>query len=538
MQEVVVKLNRAAIASIDGFKCVNCGKCEEKCPVGAIQEHQKTVCHLCPDCSEMKALTVGEMEEMQKESCTLACPLGISPQGYINLLKAGKEKEAFELIYEKNPLPSVCGGICHHPCEQACKRGQLVDTPMKIRGLKRYLGEKYLDYDPGKYPVLYDEEIAVIGAGPAGLTAAHILSKRGYKVTVFDDSSEAGGMLLRGIPEFRLDKDVVRKEVKRLEKCGIRFVLGGKVSPETIKNDFDKIIVATGKPVSKGLKIENNVCKGVWNAMNFMTLVNSGQKVDVKGDVVVIGGGAVAMDTARTALRLGAKSATAICLESADKMPAHAWEIEEAVEEGVKIIPSVSPVRFEAYRGAAPHKLTGVTYTAIENLNLKQFSFDRVGEEITIAADMAIIATGQNDEKQYTAAEGVILAGDVAGGPCSVIDAMASGRKAAIEVDTALRGRELKDYQVKRTVLPGEAKYRVYPAVRRKSDFPEIETISDRSGFDVVEKTMTDDHATLETYRCLQCGYRKVDPDKCIGCGTCSQACPKGDVIRMVPAED
>ncbi|MDO5426048.1 MAG: FAD-dependent oxidoreductase [Eubacteriales bacterium] len=538
MSEVTLKTERLSVAQIDGYHCVNCGTCEEYCPANAISERQKTVCHLCPDCTEMKALNVSEMEEMRTESCTLACPLGISPQGYINLLKAGKEKEAYELILDKNPLPSICGSICHHPCEEMCKRGKLVDKPMKIRGLKRYLGEKYLDTPLKKYPVLYQEEVAVIGAGPAGLTAAHTLAKKGYPVTVFEEASEAGGMLLRAIPDFRLDKNTAVKEIARLEEAGIRFEFGSKVRPSDIRKDFDKIIVATGNSVSKGLPIPNSVCKGVTTALDFMSKVNGGMDVKLHGNVVVIGGGSVAMDTARAAIRLGAEHVTVLCLESAASMPAHPWEVEEAKEEGIEILTSVSPVKFAAYEDAAPHRLTGVLYTKIENLDLKTLSFDRVGEEINLAADFAIIATGQKPQPQYLSDEDVILAGDVAGGPCSVIDAMASGRKAALLADVQLRGRETKEYQVERQVSEGDPKYRVYPATRMKLDFPETVKIHDVSSFEVTEQCLTDDEALLETYRCLQCGYREVDPSKCLGCGVCSKVCPKGDVIRFVSVEE
>lgn len=538
MKEVTLKTERLSVAQIDGYQCVNCGTCEEYCPAGAISERQKTVCHLCPDCTEMKALNVPEMEKMRTESCTLACPLGISPQGYINLLKAGKEKEAYELILDKNPLPSICGSICHHPCEDVCKRGKLVDEPMKIRGLKRYLGEKYLDTPLKKYPLIYQEEVAVIGAGPAGLTAAHTLAKKGYQVTVFEESSEAGGMLIRAIPDFRLDKETAAKEIERLEEAGIRFEFGSKVRPSDIRNEYDKIIVATGNAVSKGLPIQNSVCKGVTTALDFMTKVNGGSEVKLSGDVIVIGGGSVAMDTARTAIRLGAEHVTVLCLESAMTMPAHAWEVEEAKEEGIEIIDSASPVKFEAYEDAAPHRLTGVLYTRIDNLDLKTFSFDRVGEEIHIAADYAIIATGQKAQSQYLNDSDVILAGDVAGGPCSVIDAMASGRKAAIQADMQLRGREVKEYQVDRKVEEGDPKYRVYPATRMKLDFPEIEKNHDIHSFEMTEKCLTDDEALLETYRCLQCGYREVNTKKCLGCGVCSKVCPKGDVIRFISVSE
>lgn len=538
MSEVTIKQERLSVANIDGYRCVNCGTCEEYCPVHAISERQKTVCHLCPDCTEMKALNVNEMQDMQKEACTLACPLGISPQGYIGLLKAGKVREAYQIIWQKNPLPAVCGYICTHPCEDTCKRGKLVDAPMNIRGLKRYLGEAFLDEPVIPYPVKYQEEIAVIGAGPAGLSAAHTLSQKGYRVTVFDQAAEAGGMLLRGIPDFRIDKNVVRKEIKRLEDAGITFVLGAKVRPEELKDKFDKIVLATGVPVSKNPRVENWRSKNVLLALNFMQDVNAGKAVKMYGNVVVIGGGSVAVDCARTATRLGASSVTMLCLESGDAVPAPVWDLKEAEEEGVQRIEGAATVRYEEYRGALPHRLTGVTYTAIENLDTKTFTFGRVGDEITIPADFVIVATGSQTEPQYQAGADV-LAGDVAAGrSTNVTDALASGRAAAIQIDRELRGREVREYEVDRQVTAGDPKYRVYPAVRRKDDFPGMEKAGDHTTFEVIEKGFDADGALLETYRCLQCGYRVVDTSKCIGCGVCSKVCPKGDVITMTAAPE
>ena len=202
-------IDRTAIAQIDPSKCVNCGTCRDICPTEAIEELQRTVCRLCPTCTDRPAMTMDENDNFSTaHACTTECPLGISPQGYVNLTRLGQYEDAYKLIWKKNPLPAVCGRICHHPCEQGCKRGTLVDEPIAIRGIKRFLSD-HVDYIPPKYPRIYDEEIAVIGAGPAGLTAAHYLSLAGYRVTVFDSEPAAGGMLISGIPKFSLPRDVV-----------------------------------------------------------------------------------------------------------------------------------------------------------------------------------------------------------------------------------------------------------------------------------------------------------------------------------------
>lgn len=543
-KKVTIKVEKQAVAFIDGNQCTNCGKCEDYCPIQAISEKQKEICHMCPDCTEIKAITVDEIQAMQREACTLACPLGISPQGYIALFKAGKEREAFDCIWDKNPLPAVCGYICHHPCETACKRGKLVDRPMEIRALKRFLGEKFLDYQPMPYPLIHEERIAVIGAGPAGLTAAHWLAKKGYDVTVFEESGEAGGMLLRGIPAFRLDKDVVRKEIARLEEAGLKIERNVKAGKEpsftALLEQFDRVIVASGTQVSKKLPIDGWRTEQVLYAVNLMEKVNSGQTVKLHGNVVVVGGGSVAVDTARTAKRLGAEKVTMICLEGCDTIPAHPWELAEAQEEGIDVLMDVSPQRFLGHTA----RLEGVEVVKIKNLDFScGLAFDCIkGTEQVLPADFCIVAVGQASNLDIPDDPRILKAGDVASGKCSVIDAMASGREAAIKIDNELRGREYVEYQVERTVDAGDRSYKVYPAVRRKLQFAALtrKDVALRAGnFDLVETGLTTEDALLETYRCLECGYKFVDPDKCIGCGVCLKICPKGDVITMkaVPQE-
>ncbi|MCL1895205.1 MAG: FAD-dependent oxidoreductase [Clostridiales bacterium] len=549
-----VVLDVQSVAAINSGRCVNCGECRDICPVGAISEQQRVICRLCPTCTDKPAMLYDDMEALAtKESCTSACPLGISPQGYINLVAAGREREAFQHIWDRNPLISICGRICHHPCEQACKRGTLVDEPMSIRGVKRYLGDAFEGYECESYPVIYEEEIAVIGAGPAGLMAAHKLALYGYRVTVFEKDPAAGGMLNNGVPKFRIPRDVITRDIGRLEKAGITFRFGVNISPNQIgqlKKDFDIIIIAAGTPYSKELKIEGWRNEGVYTALNFMDRVNAdetirshcGQQFAEKGDVVVIGGGNVALDCARTALRLGAKSVTAVCLESGADVPCHDWEREEAEEEGVVLLEGWAPKEFKGVLNL----LQGVELEKVAEFTRSEdgvIAFTtNPSETRSLPADCVIVAIGQAAAGMWKGCESddaFLFAGDISGADCSVVDAMASGRLAAQKADEALRGFRRKEGPQGLSCAPVEEK--VYLANRLKVARPAMPIVpadERAANFDEVELDYSKDIIDVEVKRCLKCGYQKIDASLCIGCGVCATVCPKGDVISMVSYEE
>ncbi|MGN1183448.1 MAG: FAD-dependent oxidoreductase, partial [Faecalibacillus sp.] len=480
------------------------------------------------------------------------CPLGISPQGYLGLTKIGKYQEAYDLIWKKNPLLSVCARVCHHPCELGCKRGILVDEPIKIREIKRYLSEK-VDYNPKPYVTIYDEKVAVIGAGPAGLTCGHYLSLLGYDVTIYEESTEAGGMLTKGIPEFRLDRDVVRKEIQKLENAGLQIQLGTKINQnniEELKTEYDAIVVAAGTPRSKELYIEGWRLAGVMTAMDFMERINNKQNMRrhlgqlfpfVNGDAVIIGGGSVAVDCARTALRVGAKNVTVVCLEQGSEVPAHQWEIDEAKEEGIQFIEGYSPVEFTCELFPT---LTGVNFEKVKSMSKNEngqliVETDK-NETLHVSCQWVVQAIGQNKESLWNDIneDGIFFAGDISSNKCSVVDAMASGKNIAYEVDSSLRGRQLKiSKQGTERLQPAPVGEKLFPYNFRKVLRPETPKlkVEDRiHHFAEVEKTLNDEEAFIETDSCLGCGYSGVDTSKCLGCGLCQQLCPKGDVITMV----
>lgn len=420
-------------ASIDPARCVNCGTCREACPEDAIEEMQRPICHTCPLCTDKPTLSPQAVDQTATAcSCTTACPLHISPQGYIGLVKAGMPEAAFELIWNKNPLPSVCGSVCHHPCEDACKRGILVDFPMQIRALKKYLSVNE-DVPVKRYPSIYDETIAVVGAGPSGLTAAHYLSQMGYKVTVFEQSGEVGGMLRQGIPAFRLDRTMIDRDVRRMTDAGLEIRLNERVdraAVERLRNSYDVVVAAAGNPVSKELHLDGWRLAGVMPALSFMRQVNHGYDVERHlgqifkykgGEAVVIGGGSVAMDAARTAVREGASKVTVVSLESGDQLPAHPWEIEEAKEEGITLPEGYSPVEFlsDVYP-----TLTGVKFAKVAKFEKDadgriHFETDP-SDTMVLKADWAIQAIGQAPDEFWGAYRGerdVVFTGDMAGGP-------------------------------------------------------------------------------------------------------------------------
>lgn len=555
---------RGAVAFVDSEICFNCGVCRRACPTEAIGENQRDICRLCPDCTPKSKMFPEESKEYAtKHACSLGCPLGTVPEGYVRAVADGKFDTAYDLLSELNPLPVVCSMICHHPCQTECKRGLLIDEPVAIRALKRFITSK-VPAKTKRYDRKYDLKVAVIGAGPAGLTAAADLAEKGYRVKIFEAGPAPGGMLRRGIPSFRIDRETMDAEIDSLLKAGIEIeynCLVGKnpTIDSLLAEKYAAVLIAVGAGKGAMLPIPGIEAEKVYDAVSFMRRINARQPVIVGKKAVVLGGGSVAMDTARTLRRMGLE-VTCACIENGECVPAPAWEVKEAKEEGVEIIEAACPSRIVTelfnVRGVELKKVSCISTDSCGRLQPET----ETGSEWIVEADTVIFATGQKAEVRFlaenagirldeagrivfdpetmqTSRERVYIAGDAVAARGSVIDAMASGRKAALAVDNLLQGRSLTDRAAKRDPALAPNDEKIFPAVRLEKLDPQFPPmLRERDGFELVEGVFDEKTAVLEAKRCMKCGYSSVDPDKCIGCGVCANLCP-ARAISMAPVK-
>ena len=567
------------LAKVDKNKCVACGQCVENCQTNALKLGQKcsTVDPKISDAYhsdkeipwDSKSYNVNyrtnrtDVMPSGTAPCKAACPAHIPVQGYLKLAGEGRYTEALELIKKENPFPAVCGRICNKPCEAACSRAS-IDDAVAIDDVKKFIAEKDLDAKTRFVPKLlnqigrkYEEKIAVIGAGPAGLSCAYYLAVKGYPVTVYEKEKELGGMLTLGIPSFRLEKDVIKAEIKVLKDLGVKFKTGVEVGKDITldklrKDGFKAIYLAVG--ASKGAKVgcPGDDLDGVFTGIDFLREVNLGNKPAIGKAVAVIGGGNVAIDVARAAVRLGAKT-TIVYRRDRDAMPAADDEIEEAIEEGVKF-------KFLA----APAEITGEGKAAelkVEIMELKDGKPVGTGEFETMKVSAVISAIGQKidlegiegintgakgtvlvDEYGRTNVEDVFAGGDLVTGPKFAIDAIAAGKEASISIhryvhpgQTQDLGRDHRDYKPLDVATLGINAVGFDNAPRQKAaGAPAKEA---KKSFNDLRGTLTEEQIKKEAARCLGCGCVVVDEDMCIGCGICTTKC-KFDAIHLEKVMD
>lgn len=493
--------------------------------------------------------------------CSFDCPVNTNVPAYINAIVKGDYEEAYQIVRENNPFPSVCAWICPHPCEDNCRRGQ-VDEPVNIRALKKFAVERGgKKASRGKIILktkddrLLGGDVAVIGAGPAGLTAAYDLVRAGFSVTVLDKHDAPGGHLFASLPLHRLPREAVAADVHFMLEHGVDLHCGLEVgrdlSLKEIRARFKSVILAVGLQKGIMLDLPGAAHPAVMPALSFLQGVNQGQSTGIAGRVVVIGGGDVAMDVARTALRCGARKVTVVCLEAEDEMPAHKWEVQEALAEGVRLCTRFGPrgVIAQDEQGAAGLEIQRVTRVFDE-----QGRFSPVfaaGEMGFIPAGMIIVAAGQAPDVDFvrgdleldhrggiavnkgslaTSVQGVFSCGEAATGPGPAIAAIASGHKVARTVAAYLNGKSLDRHSGPVKVIAALSPELVRKIIRKGRQELPLEAAGER-----VKKTspgegsFTGRQARAEAGRCLRCDLgAEVDLELCVSCLTCQRVCPYG----------
>ena len=572
-------------AKIDKEKCVACGQCVENCQTNAIKLGQKN-CINNPTVSDAYNSDVSipwdsktynidyrtnrsDVMDSGTAPCKAVCPAHIPVQGYIKLASMGRYTEALELIKKENPFPAVCGRICNKACEQACTRG-IVDASVAIDDIKKFIADKDLDASTRFVPKMlnqigrpYTEKIAVIGAGPAGLSCAYYLAVKGYPVTVFEKEDKLGGMLTLGIPGFRLDKAVVNAEIDILRELGVEFKTGVEVGkdvslPQLRAEGYKAFYLGIGASRGTKLGVPGEELAGVFTGIDFLRDVNLEKPVSIGKRVAVVGGGNVAIDVARTALRLGAEDVTIVYRRSRDEMPAAADEIAEAEEEGVRFMYLAAPVEvlgsgkvsgmkvevMELGEADAKGRRKPVGTGKFETLELDAV-ISAIGQKIDlggISAGTGIQLSSKGavmvDELSYQTGEPDVFAGgDVVTGPKFAIDAIAAGKEASISIhryvhpgQTQHLGRDHRDYKPldAKTVAVSIGSFDTAP--RQKAACGSAEEA--RRTFKDLRGDLTEEQIKKEVKRCLGCGCAVIDEDLCIGCGICTTKC-KFDAIRL-----
>ena len=475
--------------------------------------------------------------------CHNACPAGIDIQGYIALIARGAYKEAVELIKERLPLPATIGRICPHPCEEACRRN-LVEEPISICSLKRFAA----DYELSSKERLIPEvkagtgfKVAIIGAGPGGLSAAYYLAQEGHEVTIFEALPKPGGMLRYGIPDYRLPKDILDKEIATITGLGVTIktsqVLGKDFSINSLRQDgFNAIFLAIGAHQSQKLGVDGEELKGVLPGTDFLRSVAMGKAPELGGRVAVIGGGNTAIDAARSALRLGAKEVTIVYRRSRLEMPASEWEIEEAEEEGIKIHFLAAPVAILGKNGKASSIKCIKMELGEPDASGRRRPEPIPGSEFDLAVDSIIAAIGQTPDLAFLSEEGglkaerskivaaadslmtdvkgVFAGGDCVTGAATAVEAIAAGRKAALSIDRYLRGQKMAAEEQPFDIGKGELSELVdreeFVRVekRARSKMSKLPPLERRENFKEIELGYAEDAARQEAERCLECGCK------------------------------
>ena len=591
----------AYVAEVTAENCVACGRCVEYCPAGAVRLGQKLCAKSGPIAYPKQELP--DLVEWGPEKwdidyrnnnrinthatgtapCKTACPAHIAVQGYLKMAAQGRYTEALALIKKENPFPAVCGRVCNRRCEDACTRGT-VDQAVAIDGVKKFIAQRDLEaatrYIPEKVvPKLlggFQEKIAIIGAGPAGLSCAYFLALKGYAPTVFEKNQKPGGMLTYGIPSYKLEKDVVEAEIQILRELGVEIRCGVEVGKDVTldqlrQQGYQAFYIAIGCQGGRKANIPGEDSPGVMSAVDFLRSVAGGEADPIQGRCIVVGGGNVAVDVARSALRCGAQQVQMVCLESRDAMPATPEELREAEAEAVAIQCGWGPKEICLEAG----RVTGVVFKRCLSVFDPEGRFAPVYDEsdtMTLPCERVFMAIGQSiqwgglldgeavelgrgrspvaDPVTYqTGAADIFVGGDVYTGPKFAIDAIAAGKEGAVSIHRFV--------QPNTSLTIGRDPRRFIQLDKQNLDIGDYDTAGrqepaqpqdgERLSFRDTHGTLTEEQVRRETARCLGCGATIVDANKCIGCGLCTTKCEfdaihlrreRPECSTMVPTED